>query len=572
MSAARFDKLLTSAIAAGLLPPDATRPDRAERPWPVLLLTALGAWLAALPLLGMVGMLFGDLLNSRVGPWVMGALVLVGVVMLLRSPGLALFVEQIAVPGLLVGGSLLAYGLFRDLPLSAAAFGLCLLALLVAALLPQAGLRLLLGAVACGALVLTCLSRIDETRAPDGWRWRLWLGWHVTLLLWLALRWWLDRPAAEFAASADASAPLPAARWWLIAEPIGTGWVLATLVGLALSSGMSFLIGASLEPGAAGAVGPAGGAVPGAASSVLQALSAGSVLAALAAAAWLVSRWAVLRQPWCAGVAGVLLVLAWFMPMLGAVLLILAVCLTALRWRLAGAAALAALWIVGAFYYQLTWSLTHKAALLAAAGLGLGLLAFWALRLERAAAAAADRSVPAAHHAPDTALLRRGLVCFGAGLSLLALLLVVNLGIWQKETLIRTGRPIFVELAPVDPRSLLQGDYMALNYRYGESLRAELDQHDRLRQRPRVLASVDGRGVAQLERLAAADAVPAADELLIELTPKNGRWLVVSDAWFFREGEAERWQPARYGEFRVGADGQALLVGLADKDLQPLGR
>lgn len=577
MSADRLDTLLTNAIAAGLLPPDATRPDRAERPWPVLLLTALGAWLAAVPLFGMVGLLFGDLLRLSAGPWLLGTLVLVGVVLLLRRSDLALFVEQLAIPGLLVGGSLLAFGLFRDLHLSAAAFGLCLLALLVAALLPQAGLRLLLGAVACGALVLACLSRIDASLTPDGWRWRLWLGWHVTLLLWLALRGWLSRPAAE-----------SSARLWLIAEPISTGWVLATLAGLAVSSGMSFLIGASLEPGAAGAVGPAGGAVPGRVSGVLQALSAGSVLAALAAAAWLASRWAVLRQPWCAGVAGVLLVLAWFMPMLGAVLLILAVCLTALRWRLAAAAALAALWIVGAFYYQLAWSLTHKAALLAAAGLGLGLLALWGLRLERvaatstadaAASAAASSSTSAAtNHAAcptsDVASPRRSLVRLGAGLSLLALGLVVNLGIWQKEALIRTGRPVFVELAPVDPRSLLQGDYMALNYRFGDALRAELVElakHDNPA-RPRVLARVDARGVAQLERLAAAGSVPAADELFIELTPKAGGWTVVSDAWFFREGEAERWQPARYGEFRVGADGQALLVGLADKDLQPLGR
>ncbi|MFM2058318.1 MAG: hypothetical protein RLY71_2703 [Pseudomonadota bacterium] len=558
MSADRLDTLLTSAIAAGLLPPEASRPDQAERPWPVLLLTALGAWLAALPLLGMLGMLFADLFSSHAGPWVIGTLALIGAVMVLRSADLALFVEQLAFPGLLVGGGLLAYGLLRDLPLSGAAFGLCLLALLVAALLPQAGLRLLLGVAACGALALACQGSIDADRSPAGWRWRLWLGWHVGLLLWLALRAWLERPVGESAVRAR-----------LIAEPIGTGWALGALLGLALSSGMSFLIGASLAPDGAGAVGPA----PDAASGVLHALSAGSVLAALAAAVWLVSRWRVLRQPWCAGVAGVLLVLAWFMPMLGAVLLILAVSLTGSRWRLAGAAALAALWIVGAFYYQLAWSLTHKAALLAVAGLGLGLLASWGLRLERAAATDhAPQSAPAA--GPDAAPPRRGLVRLSIGLSLLALGLVVNLGIWQKETLIRTGRPVFVELAPADPRSLLQGDYMALNYRFGDGLRAELVQlarHDNPA-RPRVLARVDERGVAQLERLAAAGTVPAADELLIELTPKGGGWTVVSDAWFFREGEAERWQPARYGEFRVGADGQALLVGLADKDLQPLGR
>jgi uncharacterized membrane-anchored protein len=57
------------------------------------------------------------------------------------------------------------------------------------------------------------------------------------------------------------------------------------------------------------------------------------------------------------------------------------------------------------------------------------------------------------------------------------------------------------------------------------------------------------------------------DELRMELTPKNGQWTLVTDAWFFREGEAARWQVARFGEFRVDADGRALLVGLADDKL-----
>ena len=62
----------------------------------------------------------------------------------------------------------------------------------------------------------------------------------------------------------------------------------------------------------------------------------------------------------------------------------------------------------------------------------------------------------------------------------------------------------------------------------------------------------------------------APGERLITLTPKNGRWTLVTDAWFFKEGEAPRWAAARFGEFRVTADGQALLVGLRGEGLRPL--
>jgi len=67
-----------------------------------------------------------------------------------------------------------------------------------------------------------------------------------------------------------------------------------------------------------------------------------------------------------------------------------------------------------------------------------------------------------------------------------------------------------------------------------------------------------------------ANAPLAAGEMRIELTPKGERWMLVSDAWFFRDGDGKRWEAARYGEFRVTPDGKALLVGLADAQLQAI--
>ena len=52
------------------------------------------------------------------------------------------------------------------------------------------------------------------------------------------------------------------------------------------------------------------------------------------------------------------------------------------------------------------------------------------------------------------------------------------------------------------------------------------------------------------------------------LTPRDGQWTLVTDAWYFREGDAARWEAAKFGEFRVEPDGKALLVGLADAQLR----
>ena len=41
-------------------------------------------------------------------------------------------------------------------------------------------------------------------------------------------------------------------------------------------------------------------------------------------------------------------------------------------------------------------------------------------------------------------------------------------------------------------------------------------------------------------------------------------------AYFFQEGEAARYQPARFGELRVSPGGDAVLVGLCDATGQRL--
>lgn len=53
---------------------------------------------------------------------------------------------------------------------------------------------------------------------------------------------------------------------------------------------------------------------------------------------------------------------------------------------------------------------------------------------------------------------------WGIAITAFAVLLAANVGIMQKEILISRRRPILVELAPADPRSLMQDDYMQLRF------------------------------------------------------------------------------------------------------------
>lgn len=541
----KLDTVLRAAINEGLLPAEASAPAHDTRPWPVVLLTALGAWLAAVPLLGVISLLFGGMLDNRSGLYLVGILLLAAAVVVLRSREVSMFVEQLAVPALLVGGSTLAYSLFRDLQMQRGAAVMALVAVAVAVLVARPWLRVLLGATAAQFITVAGAP----TRGAGPHLMTFWFfAWHVSLALWLAAC-VVQREVLNDGARARAAMAL---------ESLCTGWLLATLAGLAWWSGMTFLVGGSLGGGFAGEM-ARGLGTRGAAESDAQSLHLASALLALAAAGWAARRWSSLRSPWNAGVMLALVGLSWFMPALGAVLLALAVCISSGRTRLAGAAAVAAAWIVGAFYYQLSWPLATKAAVLIAAAGVLAGLAWLSLR----AGGAGSGSIDKQRRVATTAVARTGLA-----LSALAVIAVVNTGIWQKETLIENGQPVFVELAPVDPRSLMQGDFMRLNFLVPEALQTRIGG-PLSAQRPQVIARRDARGVATLSRIDDGSSL-AADELRIELTPRNGRWTLVSDAWFFKEGEAPRWAPARYGEFRVDERGRALLVGLRGAKLDAL--
>lgn len=549
MSHDRLDQVLTEAIATGVLPATAVRPVQENRPWPVVLLTALGSWLAAIPILIVLGLMLSDTATRGAGPYIVGALALGLAVLLLRSRTIPLFVEQLGIPAMIVGGGLLGYGLFRDLPNQAAAAALAVLIAAVVWAVPRAWLRVLLGAAVAAFSGLAMLPRSWDffSRAELS---SVWLALHALLALWL-LAVWLQYTVFNTGARARI-----AGAW----ESLSVGWLLVVLVGLAFWSGMTFLVGASMGSGWTNEVMSELGPRHNTQMDITW-LRLISVVLAAGAAAWLQYSWPVVRQVWCAGVALVCIALAWFMPSLGAVLLALAVCVSGGRWRVASAAGLAAAWIIGAFYYQLSWPFVTKALVLVGAGSVLGAMTWLAWLSARKVTANAPQ--PATLFTLEARKLQAGIA-----LTALSVLLVANVGIWQKENLIAHGVAVYIELRPVDPRSLMQGDFMALNFSMpGGMFRSEDDFMKR--NRPHVIAKRETNGVATLLRMSNGQSL-ASNEFSIELTPKNGQWVIVTDAWFFKEGEGERWAKAKYGEFRVAADGRALLVGLRGENLQDL--
>lgn len=154
-------------------------------------------------------------------------------------------------------------------------------------------------------------------------------------------------------------------------------------------------------------------------------------------------------------------------------------------------------------------------------------------------------------------------------------LVVVNWAIWQKERHLAEGEVVYLELAPVDPRSLMQGDYMALNFALSNQIRSALHQSERdedsLQARNGyVVVRLDEQRIAHFQRL--DDSSSLRDyERRLRYRLRNGQVRFTTDAFFFQEGHGERYEPARYGQLRVNTKGEPLLVALYNAELAKLG-
>lgn len=162
-------------------------------------------------------------------------------------------------------------------------------------------------------------------------------------------------------------------------------------------------------------------------------------------------------------------------------------------------------------------------------------------------------------------------------ISLLVVLGIVNWSIAGKEKHLAEGRIVYLDLAPVDPRSLMQGDYMALRFRIATEVYRDLPktkEHKRWRHNVAatdgyVVVSLDERHIASFKYIY-KDQTLSKNEILMRYRIRNGAVKFATNAFFFQEGTGKYYRLARYGQFRVDDSGELLLVAMYDKGLNKM--
>lgn len=148
-----------------------------------------------------------------------------------------------------------------------------------------------------------------------------------------------------------------------------------------------------------------------------------------------------------------------------------------------------------------------------------------------------------------------------------------ELGIYAKEQIKARGETLLLEVAPVDPRSLMQGDYMRLAYQITRNVPVE-----RLaagQKRGYLVLRADHNKVARFVRFHSGEALSPGEKLLrfhvlSPEIPEKRVLRIVPDSFLFQEGHAARYQNARYGVFKFASADEYLLTGLAAEDRRPI--
>ncbi len=143
----------------------------------------------------------------------------------------------------------------------------------------------------------------------------------------------------------------------------------------------------------------------------------------------------------------------------------------------------------------------------------------------------------------------------------------------EKEALLARGETVLLDLAPRDPRSLIQGDYMVLRYAMAREVRGQSDEWPDLGD---LVITLDDDGVASFVRRYEGETLAEGERLLDYQL--RGSWSWTRDevwlgpgSFFFEEGTADVYAVARYGELKVSSSGEAVLVGLRGEDFAALG-
>ncbi|WP_409304870.1 GDYXXLXY domain-containing protein [Peribacillus sp. SCS-155] len=214
---------------------------------------------------------------------------------------------------------------------------------------------------------------------------------------------------------------------------------------------------------------------------------------------------------------------------------------------------------IGYKYYDMLWSLIHKSVTFTIIGI---LFLTIATYLDRASDKGQERKL--------SFVSRKASLLIGVVLLQMAFL---SVQVFKSESILKNGKEITVSLVPVDPRSMLQGDYVILRYSF--STIPELSENGEYSQEipdgdvVSVLLRENGNGIYQYGGNFAHDGKwmdpyeKQEGDVIID-----GRYDAYNSVtygienFFIPEGKGSEYEGRKFAELKVGSNGDAILTRL----------
>lgn len=150
------------------------------------------------------------------------------------------------------------------------------------------------------------------------------------------------------------------------------------------------------------------------------------------------------------------------------------------------------------------------------------------------------------------------------------LILLFGFSVWKEENNLKK-ESFYLKTAPRDPRSIMQGDYMALNYELGDNISKNLNLSEGKKNRKGyVKVKLDEKKIAHFESLEKNYSELTGDEKILCFL-KDGFLIDLGiNSYFFQEGKGLEFQNAEYAEVIHLKGGKLRLKSLRDKNFQKL--
>lgn len=148
-------------------------------------------------------------------------------------------------------------------------------------------------------------------------------------------------------------------------------------------------------------------------------------------------------------------------------------------------------------------------------------------------------------------------------LNLILLIVAFGYSVIREENNLKKNT-FYIKTSPVDPRSLIQGDYMVLNYNITDSARIEAVNI----RKGYIRIKINDLKIAEFIRVDKEYVPPSNNEISIQFQKNSSNIDIGVNSYLFQEGTGNKFQKAQYAEVIELKNGKLRLKSLLDKDFK----